>query len=366
MNKNKLLKLYNDFSEGKFLLSSERKVYESGLKKLKLLAENSRLKMYNKNGTFVLSPVVFDKTLDPRFVADTYTHLLDQANLYQEKREQVFFAEAACAISCVTYIQAYSKNPVSNENIYVVTDKIYKTFSEMPLPDVSFKDITFKNELPALFLFENFNTVAYLDYYLTPITNKLELFVSIFGYNPKFKFEPSNILLYTKELPENIVIGDNKLKDFFEDIQSMEDEESKELFNTYSTFFYNLLLFLACKETIKYKTEEMNEQRVIAEKNLTIGKNIKKQKKLLETLPSYRFIDMEVTLNNYTKEYYLNNQSELGESKTPHWRTAHWHTYWTGKKDGTEERKKVLRFIPTLWVGNPDEIKEQTSFRVIK
>ncbi len=43
MNKNKLLKLYNDFSEGKFILSSERKVYESVFKKLKLLAEIKKI-----------------------------------------------------------------------------------------------------------------------------------------------------------------------------------------------------------------------------------------------------------------------------------------------------------------------------------
>ena len=34
----------------------------------------------------------------------------------------------------------------------------------------------------------------------------------------------------------------------------------------------------------------------------------------------------------------------------PHVRRGHWHTYWTGKKDGSEKRKLILKWIPFTYV----------------
>ena len=31
-------------------------------------------------------------------------------------------------------------------------------------------------------------------------------------------------------------------------------------------------------------------------------------------------------------------------------RRGHWHTYWTGKKDGSEKRKLILKWIPFTYV----------------
>lgn len=39
-----------------------------------------------------------------------------------------------------------------------------------------------------------------------------------------------------------------------------------------------------------------------------------------------------------------------GAPKRPHTRCAHYQIYWTGKKDGSEERKSVIKFIPPLFI----------------
>jgi hypothetical protein len=366
MNKNKLIRLHKDFSEGKFITPAQRKIFDLGFEKLNFLSKVSRLKIMTRRGPFSVSSSLFDKVSHPHLFVDIHNSLMNFASNSKEQKEQQYYGQAAFSSACLSYMQSYSKNPVSNENIYVITEKTHKTFSEIPLPDITFKDITFKNDLPALFLFEKLNTVVYLNYYLTPVDNVLELLISIFGYTDKFKFEVTNMVLFSNDIPSEIVVGQNLIKDFVSLSDKMEDSKDKDIINSYAKFFYNLLLFLACKETIKYQTEELNEERLTIEKNIAEGTNVKKNRQILDRLPSYRFIDMEVTMENFTREYYKNNPVESGVERNPHWRTGHWHTYWKGKKDGTEERKKVLKFIPTLWVGDPEKIIEQTSFKVIK
>lgn len=46
-------------------------------------------------------------------------------------------------------------------------------------------------------------------------------------------------------------------------------------------------------------------------------------------------------------------RSGLSGSKTPHWRRAHPHRFWTGRKRG--ERKLVTRWLPALWVAGEEE-----------
>ena len=47
----------------------------------------------------------------------------------------------------------------------------------------------------------------------------------------------------------------------------------------------------------------------------------------------------------------------ISTGKCTHIRRAHWHHFWTGKKDGTEERKLVVRWLaPTIVNGEPDEM----------
>ncbi|MGC6378155.1 hypothetical protein ACNO7L_10190 [Bisgaard Taxon 45] len=48
--------------------------------------------------------------------------------------------------------------------------------------------------------------------------------------------------------------------------------------------------------------------------------------------------------------------SKNGSHKTrrPHIRRAHWHGYWTGKRDEPENRKFDLKWLPPFAVGLKD------------
>ena len=45
-----------------------------------------------------------------------------------------------------------------------------------------------------------------------------------------------------------------------------------------------------------------------------------------------------------------------GTPKSPHLRSGHYHSFWIGKKDGSEERKIILKFIPPLFIGKGKEM----------
>jgi hypothetical protein len=298
---------------------------------------------------------------------DTQAHPGICQSIYKcMKRNTAYINGESWLLSAFPYL-LYNKicqyRKVSSENIYIVTDKIYQTFAQMPLPDITFRDIKFRNDTPALFIFDNFNTVAHLDFYSLPFMNRTDFLTLIFDSSRKQKYYPNYFLMYTDNVPEDL---DIPISELVEKELEGSDERAKENVTKYAIFFYNLLFFLSQKETIKYHSQELNDKRLVVEKNISLNINVKRNKTLLKQIPSYRFIDLELTLDNYSKEYYLRHPIETDNSRAPHWRSAHWHSYWIGKKDGTEERKKVLRFIPTVWVGNPELITEQTTFKVIK
>lgn len=54
-----------------------------------------------------------------------------------------------------------------------------------------------------------------------------------------------------------------------------------------------------------------------------------------------------------------------GSHKSPHLRSAHYHSFWTGKKDGSEERKLIVKFIEPIFVGQGKEITP-TVHKVVK
>ena len=55
---------------------------------------------------------------------------------------------------------------------------------------------------------------------------------------------------------------------------------------------------------------------------------------------------------------YLSNEdghTGTGKKKAPHVRRGHWHAYWRGKKDGSEERRLVVKWQPPIEVGFGDD-----------
>ncbi len=59
------------------------------------------------------------------------------------------------------------------------------------------------------------------------------------------------------------------------------------------------------------------------------------------------------------KEYY---QQKASSSKRPHIRAAHYHHYWTGKRDGSEERKLIVKWLqPTFINGDSEDLTVKTT-----
>ncbi|WP_424411261.1 AcrVA2 family anti-CRISPR protein [Pasteurella sp. PK-2025] len=68
------------------------------------------------------------------------------------------------------------------------------------------------------------------------------------------------------------------------------------------------------------------------------------------------FNDVAVTIGNairLNKTESQERESRIGshKSKRPHIRRAHWHGYWSGKKDNTGNRKYELKWLPPFAVG---------------
>ena len=281
---------------------------------------------------------------------------------YQKTGDKEFanlIVHSLIAIGQLRYQQAYKTYKVSNDNVYIVTEEVFNYFSEVELPeDLTIQEIRFTRDTPALFIFEKEQTTAYLNYYFMPEVDKPELFISIYGDEAGHKYRSINILLHSESWVFDTQIS---IKEYLE--QKKFDEKERK----YAMFFYNILLFLASKDTIAYQSEELNLNILTALENIRNGSNVKRNEKLLAELPSFKFVDLALTIDNYTQEYYRKNPlKEDGKSYTPHWRSAHYNTYWYGKKDGSEERRKERKFIPTVWVGNPELLKEQTIFKTLK
>jgi hypothetical protein len=111
----------------------------------------------------------------------------------------------------------------------------------------------------------------------------------------------------------------------------------------------NLMLFMVSKDTEKVYSE-FNGQRIKAQERLDKGFRAKQQRKKLAKLPEYKFVDMEISIDRYTKKYRESRPGTSGTPKTPHWRDAHHHPYWVGKGDN---KRLELRYIPDIWVGDP-------------
>lgn len=61
-----------------------------------------------------------------------------------------------------------------------------------------------------------------------------------------------------------------------------------------------------------------------------------------------------------------NNEPVVHYKLAPHVRRGHWHTYWTGKKDGSEKRKLVLKWIPFTYVNVEESGELPTVINVVK
>lgn len=77
-----------------------------------------------------------------------------------------------------------------------------------------------------------------------------------------------------------------------------------------------------------------------------IGNTIRQNKK------SYVYVDdLENIVDKYNGDKTLNRKSPK-----PHMRMAHYHHYWTGKKDNPKERKLIVKYIAPTYIGNNHDV----------
>ena len=358
MDKNKIIKLYNDFAEGKLLSSSDRINFEDRFKHLKKWLDFSpaSFAFENNQDNYQDCDINYFNGLIHPVLALKLTVVYD--NLSKEDYRPIY-PVLINVLNHTPYYQAYTKNLPNNDDIYVVSDNMFDYFSNVEIPDdITFQDLKFTRNLPSLFIFEKNSTLVYLNNYLFPNSDKPQLMACIFNMDKNNPYFPLTFILNSND---DKFYKDKKINQYIKEKSNL-----PEIFKNQYLVLYNLLLFLANKDTLDYKSDELNKNIFTALENIQKGVNIKRNENLLKELPSYRFIDLELTLANYSKEYHKKNPNSEQHSKTPHWRSAHWHTYWKGKRDGKEERRKDLKFIPMTWIGSPELKTDILSFKIIK
>lgn len=369
MDKNKIIKTYLDFVEGKFMSSSERINFPKLRKDaMKFISEN--IAQYDEN----------DK--DYRLINNEYqsfflqklANIADYCKFEDDTKRLDGCHKAVEFITKSNYylLSTEKRYKVKNESIYAISNKSYNYFLNIPLPE-NFTEIDylFSNDLPALFIFEN-GDIVYLDY-LTLLDGDLskepELTMIIFSPKNITKYF-SSYVVFKKESLHYLLVEESEHPSMNRLSKQEKSEIDKyvNLEREKAHFMCNLLLFLKIKETLNYVSDELNPVIVSAQNNIKLGKNINRNNQIIKQAESYKFVDLDLTLSEYSNNYYRKNPVDFDNSgsKKPHWRTGHWHSYWTGKRDGSEDRKKKILFVPTTWVGDPLQKQEQTIFKIIK
>lgn len=71
-----------------------------------------------------------------------------------------------------------------------------------------------------------------------------------------------------------------------------------------------------------------------------------------------RNVDWKASSKADFSESNLQKEEQKRLSPLPHLRQGHWHAFWTGKRDGSEERKLIFKWVPFTYVniGNVEEM----------
>lgn len=327
MKRDLVIKNYNNFKNG--LLIVDRKQYTKAIKESNLKSESNIDK--------VLIQIYFEASLYFQKIAQK------SMSLSMEEKDQVF-EKALLEKSLFAHPYELIRQIDFKDNIFVVSNEIQKKLSGIPIPEsLKFSELKHIFSLPALFIFEDALLVFDTQSYKEDFPYKTVLF---------------NLKLKQKYYPELRVLPDS-----FDDYINTYEKPKKinDIYKDYYHVVFVIMLLINQKNFQKLFVE--NNQKLIQFKKELEKNYDPKKEKLLSKEKSYNFVDLELSLNNAfsTRD---NIESTTG-AKEPHWRSSHWHTYWTGKKDSLD-RKKILHFIPEIWVGNPLEIKEVDKFKVIK
>lgn len=96
----------------------------------------------------------------------------------------------------------------------------------------------------------------------------------------------------------------------------------------------------------------------------------KTQSKTQISTVGYRFGNEYRRYKRYNTEQSSQSASHSGGGKgvkkTPHIRRSHFHSFWTGKKDNPDDRKLVVKWLQSVFVGSSEYDSENSGTTVHK
>lgn len=116
------------------------------------------------------------------------------------------------------------------------------------------------------------------------------------------------------------------------------------------------LLFYLCADNKDFEVRKGNSPKEAYEIKKTAKKGIKQASIGMRLGNTIR--------QNKVKYVYESNEHNKGSKKSPHIRGGHYHHFWTGKKDGSEERKLIMHYIEPTFIGG--KVEDITIHKVKK
>ena len=118
-------------------------------------------------------------------------------------------------------------------------------------------------------------------------------------------------------------------------------------------FYLNFMIYLHASNKVVQKTGRTikNEKKLSREKRKEPKNDMKE---LIEYEVGYRVssdVTRIVNTDNQTVGMHKGNHS----SKSPHYRSAHWHSYWTGSKEDNTNRKLIVKWVDGVFVNGKVE-----------
>lgn len=328
MKKEQVIKNYNNFKNG--LLIVDRKPYTKAIRESELRLESNIDK--------VLIQIYFEAALYFKKIAQKTINesIQDKDKIFEKALlDKPLFAHPYELIRQIDF----------KDNIFVVSNEIQEKLSTIPLPEsLKFSELKHIFELPALFIFEDALLVFDKQNYKEDFPYKTVLF---------------NLKLKQKYYPELRVLPDS----FDEYINTY--EKTKKINDIYKDYYHVVFVIMLLINQKNFQKIFVENNQKITQYKKELEKNFDtKKEKLLSKEKSYNFVDLSLSFDKAFTSSETIKENGTG-TKEPHWRSSHWHTYWTGKRDSLD-RKKILHFIPEIWIGNPLEIKEANKFKLVK
>ena len=152
-------------------------------------------------------------------------------------------------------------------------------------------------------------------------------------------------------MPEESFVSEYLGRDSDYDIQKGEDGVVRN-FNTtlFMRFILNFMIYLnASNRDVVMSSKSEKNQKKLAKLKKEPRNN---PKELVEYEVGYK-LSTPITLGSVSSSGG-GTGSGKGSAKSPHYRSAHWHSFWTGAK-GSKQRKLVVKWVDGVFVNGKHE-----------